>query len=545
MSRKTPALKASQNNDGDLRAEAALALQSVAGALATAQDVADQAGARLSELTARRGAITRSIDEQRQRIARLERDASETGAKRQALLEQMGSTGDGPTLAAAVEAAVAVLASNETAANHAEVALRVARQVEADTRQAHDEARRKAEGLQTEVRTLTNLLKAADNNLWPALVDQLKVERGYEAALGAALGDDIDASSDEGAPTHWRGLPPLEDGISLPGEAQPLSNFVQAPQALARRLSHIGVVSRSLGQALQAQLRSGQRLVSREGDVWRWDGFTSAADAPSAAAKRLAERNRLSLLEIEMRDAAAVAAEAAQKFEAARQSVEAGARAEREKREALRAATSSVEVSRQALARHERQIAERLAQTSALDEGIRRITQSLDEVRASFEAAQAEFQAIPVLEGLAQEVAALRDNVNRERAAYAEARAKHDGLEREAKARAERLATPLKPKRKQWGERAKRAIGADRTSDDAGPGNPRGHCRTRRNAADSGGQAPHADEPAAGGGNRTQGRGRCAGRGRERGSRRRPDFARGPGTGLDIARGSCALRSPA
>ncbi len=327
-------LRAAQDNDGDLRAEAALALQSVASALATAQDVADQAGARLSELTARRGAITRSIDEQRQRIARLERDASETGAKRQALLTQMGSTGDGPTLAAAVEAAVAVLASNETAANHAEVALRVARQVEADTRQAHDEARRKAEGLQTEVRTLTNLLKAADNNLWPALVDQLKVERGYEAALGAALGDDIDASSDEGAPTHWRGLPPLEDGISLPAEAQPLSNFVQAPQALARRLSHIGVVSRSLGQALQAQLRSGQRLVSREGDVWRWDGFTSAADAPNAAAKRLAERNRLSLLEVEMRDAAAIAAEAAQKFEAAKQSVEAGARAEREKREA-------------------------------------------------------------------------------------------------------------------------------------------------------------------------------------------------------------------
>ena len=368
----------------------------------------------------------------------------------------MGSTGDGPTLAAAVEAAVAVLASNETAANHAEVALRVARQVEADTRQAHDEARRKAEGLQTEVRTLTNLLKAADNNLWPALVDQLKVERGYEAALGAALGDDIDASSDEGAPTHWRGLPPLEDGISLPGEAQPLSNFVQAPQALARRLSHIGVVSRALGQALQAQLRSGQRLVSREGDVWRWDGYTSAADAPNAAAKRLAERNRLSLLEVEMRDAAAVAAEAAQKFEAAKQSVEVGARTEREKREALRAATSSVEVSRQALAKHERQIAERLAQTSALDEGIRRISQSLDEVRASFEAAQAEFQAIPVLEGLAQEVAALRDNVNRERAAYAEARAKHDGLEREAKARAERLAT-LEAERNQWSERAKRA----------------------------------------------------------------------------------------
>ena len=89
---------------------------------------------------------------------------------------------------------------------------------------------------------------------------------------------------------------------------------------------------------------------------------------------------------------------------------------------------------------YERQISERLAETSALDEGIRRISQSLEEVRGSFAAAQAELRAIPVLEGLAQEVASLRDNVNRERAAYAEARATHDGLEREAKARAERRA---------------------------------------------------------------------------------------------------------
>ena len=224
---------------------------------------------------------------------------------------QMGSTGDGPTLAAAVEAAVAVLASNETAANHAEVALRVARQVEADTRQAHDEARRKAEGLQTEVRTLTNLLKAADDNLWPALVDQLKVERGYEAALGAALGDDIDASADEGAPIHWRGLPPL-GRWRFPCPARrsrfPICGGATGTCAPAFAYRCSFAVARP-GAA--GAIAPGQRLVSREGDVWRWDGFTSAADAPSAAAKRLAERNRLSLLEVEMRDAAAVAAEAA------------------------------------------------------------------------------------------------------------------------------------------------------------------------------------------------------------------------------------------
>ena len=449
-------LKAAQAGDGELRAEAARVLQGVASSLAHAQEAADLAGAQLSELTARRNAMGRSIEEQKQRIARLEREAAEATARRQGLLAQMVGTGDGPTLAAAVEAAQAVVASNETAATHAEVALRVARQVEGDTRAAHDDARRKAEGLQTEVRTLTNLLKAGGDVLWPALVDQIRVESGFEAALGAALGDDIDASSDEGAPTHWRGLPPIDGAYALPGDVRPLSSFVQAPQALGRRLSQIGVVSKSVGAALQAQLRPGQRLVSREGDVWRWDGFTSAADAPNAAAKRLAERNRLSVLEVEMHEAAKISDEARQKFDASRLAVEAGVKNEREKREAWRAGTASLDVARQAHARHERHVAEQLAQTSALDEGLRRITQSLGETQAALVTTLAELDGLPALDGPTHEVAALRDTVNRERAAYAEARARHDGFEREAKARAERIAA-IEAEAQQWGERARRA----------------------------------------------------------------------------------------
>ncbi len=38
------------------------------------------------------------------------------------------------------------------------------------------------------MRTLSNLLRANDGDLWPPLVDAIKVERGYETALGAALG---------------------------------------------------------------------------------------------------------------------------------------------------------------------------------------------------------------------------------------------------------------------------------------------------------------------------------------------------------------------
>ncbi len=449
-------LSAAQGSDTDLRAEAATALQSAAEALARSQEAADQAAAALSELTARRNAILRVIEEQTSRGARLERELSETAQRRAALLAQYNVEGDGEKLAAAVEAAVAAAAAAEAAVGDAEAEARAARQAESDSRAAHDEARRRADRLQTEVRTLTNLLKSGGGDLWPALIDRITVTQGYETALGAALGDDIDASSDEGAPVHWRGLPPLGSVAPLPDGAWALTQFVEAPPALQRRLSHIGVVSKALGQALQPQLKPGQRLVSREGDVWRWDGFTAAADAPSAAAKRLAERNRLALLEVDMAEAIAAADQARAAFETARAAVEAAVKTERDQREAQRAAASAADFARRALTTHERQLAERLAQTSALDEAQRRIEQALGEARSAAASAEAESQELPALDNLQTELSRLRDAVNRDRAAYAESRARHDGLEREARARAERLKA-IAAEQAQWTARAQRA----------------------------------------------------------------------------------------
>jgi len=449
-------LKSSQGSDTDMRAEAAVALQQAAEALARAQEAADAANARLSELTARRNAILRAIEEHKNRVARLDRELAETQAKRNQLLARYNVEGDGEKLAAAVEHAIEQAAEFEHGVSEAEAAVRAARSAEADTRTAHDEARRRADRLQTEVRTLTNLLKAGGGDLWPSLLDQITVTQGYETALGAALGDDIDASGDEGAPVHWRGLPPLADTASLPEGAEPLSRFVEAPAALQRRLSHIGVVSKALGQALQPQLKPGQRLVSREGDVWRWDGFTAAADAPSAAAKRLAERNRLASLEVEMTEAMAASEEAKAAFETARAAVEAAVRSERETREAHRAAVSAVDFARRALTTHERQVSERLAQTSALDEAQRRIEEALEEARTMLEEASAEAAELPVLDSLQAELTDFRNAVNAERAAYAEARARHDGLEREAKARTDRIRA-IEAEISQWTSRAARA----------------------------------------------------------------------------------------
>ena len=143
------------------------------------------------------------------------------------------------------------------------------------------EAERAAQRLETEARTVAGLLGSDSSGPWPRVVDAVSVARGYEAALGAALGDDLDASVDEAAPAHWSLIAPADEDPSLPAGADPLAARVAAPPALARRLAQVGVVARAEGKRLAQDLKPGQRLVSLEGDLWRWDGFVAAAEAPT------------------------------------------------------------------------------------------------------------------------------------------------------------------------------------------------------------------------------------------------------------------------
>jgi chromosome segregation protein len=177
---------------------------------------------------------------------------------------------------------------------------------------------------------------------------------GYEAALAAALGDDIEAPANEASPVHWRGLPPLDRKPAAASKPNRWAGMSRPPPHWPARLSQTGVVTRAQGAALQPDLRPGQRLVSREGDLWRWDGYVAAADAPTAAATRLAERNRLGGLEEAEAAARAAAETAKQAFEAARHEADAATARDRAAREALRAAAAALETARGRLAAHER-----------------------------------------------------------------------------------------------------------------------------------------------------------------------------------------------
>ncbi len=165
--------------------------------------------------------------------------------------------------------------------------------------------------LQAEADALEALLRSEENTGTP-LSDLLRVEPGYEAALAAALSDTLAAPLESGANIFWQDLGALNNAQDLPNGAEALTKYVEAPGALGRALSQIGLVANNAGESLAKQLKPGQILVSREGGAWRWDGYTQRADAITPAAARLQQRNRLAELKALIGFAAQKAATAAE-----------------------------------------------------------------------------------------------------------------------------------------------------------------------------------------------------------------------------------------
>ncbi len=191
-----------------------------------------------------------------------------------------------------------VHASDALEASEQTLVAAVSRHGEAETEEARlrelrEEAERAVARLAAEQEALAELRAGNGNDRPASLV--ARADEGYEAALAAALGDELllPVSDEEGA-SGWLPVsgappaPPLPDGV------QPLKDHVQAPPALAARIERIGIVDAALGGRVQSQLQPGQRLVSREGDLWRWDGLRIAAsDGGTRAEKLLAAHNRL------------------------------------------------------------------------------------------------------------------------------------------------------------------------------------------------------------------------------------------------------------
>ena len=461
------AAAADQRLDGEaqeLAAAAAGETEAIADAarIATeAQATVDRHERELGELTqqvaadeARAAALARRIGELEARIERLEARGSEVAAERARLAEETDADLEVLAASRAADEAQATLERAQREATESEQTRLAAVAAEGEVREGFQAAQSARARVAAESDALASLFATTDSELWPPLVDSITVDAGYETALGAALGDDLTASADTGAPVFWDALGEDAGAPALPDGLEPLAAHVRGAPALARRLRQIGVVANEAqGEALHRLLAQGQRLVSRDGALWRWDGFTVRSGTPTAAATRLAQKNRLDELAGELARANQAFAAAEACFVEARRIAVDAADSERARRAALQAAFGAASRARDAHNAAVQRVQATRSRLSALEEAARGLAADIAEAETGLAQSRDERAALPDLATARDRIAALRTLVAEHRAELVERRSAHDRLQREAEARGRRRA-PRAAARAAWAARA-------------------------------------------------------------------------------------------
>lgn len=263
------------------------------GARAAAEGEVEALASEIAAAAAQASAAETRVEEGRSLLARTRRALAQAQTERRAIA---------PTSDAALEQASEALARAKSrlaeahlAHDAAEDALAASMSEEAATREAARTAQDSLRRLVAEARGLAGVAAAPKSSEFPPAIDMVSVSPGMEAALAAALGDDLEASVDPRAARFWGGR--QADGPAWPPGVSPLAPLISAPAQLAARLTFTGLVERVQGPSVQALLPPGTRVVSREGDLWRWDGFSGRSDAPRPAQARLEQKARLASIE--------------------------------------------------------------------------------------------------------------------------------------------------------------------------------------------------------------------------------------------------------
>ena len=381
----------------------------------------------------------------RARHARAERDARGVAAAIDALPDMAEQE-------AAREAAIASQAAAKHDADKAQAALGWAEESESTAsteRDAAEATRARAiaalAALDAEIATLVRVTERKSSD---RLLDEVQAEPGYERALAAALGDELETPL-----IDWRGSPILPDDPPPPVGTLRLGERIAAPPALARRLSQIFLVEVDSGQLLSV----GQRIVTREGRLRRWDGYIGEGGG-AAAAERMERRNRLAALEAE-RPATEAAVQAATEARAVIEERIARARAAAASARTLHAtAVTSLRDAQRAEDRAQAMIERLSAQRADLAARAERMAAETDEARAECERAEVALADLPDGSASAAETARLQTETQLARSAVALARSERTTLERSlAQTRDRRDAAMVEAE--SWDQRAGQAAG--------------------------------------------------------------------------------------
>ncbi len=402
-------------------------------ALAQALRASNAARDALSKARADIAAQTRILESARADVARLDRQHQVAVA---ALADLTAKTGAAAALEAK-RAEVEKLLADRDASTHkvtqSEAARTAALASVATAEEPLRTAEKKLATLQAEVTALEKIVgeASAQSGDYPSIMDALKVSPGHETALGAALGEALEAATDPAAPQFWTQTHAKSADPALPAGVFALADYVDAPHVLARALGQIALVDEDKGAALQGQLSVGQMLVSKAGTVWRWDGFVRKADAPSAAAVKLAERNRLEGLQNELNAAQSEVSTLSLTHMAALTALTDADKAWADNRAAEKNARHAYDQAASGLMALEREAEREGARLTAARDEATRLETALAEAKAKASDVEAGANASNTLPALEGDLATATENETGSRRARDEAMAALDQLRRE------------------------------------------------------------------------------------------------------------------
>ncbi|MDJ0823918.1 MAG: chromosome segregation protein SMC [Rhodobacter sp.] len=426
---------------GAALAAAAEAAHAAAAVLQEREETLGQLTEDTARLVARHQSAERLLEDSRKTLERSEAEAARARAALTACETALqGGEADLAAAQATLDRAAGEAEAAEAALTAADLARAEAQAREAEARAGRSEAEGEVSALKAETAALAKLVQR-DTAEGGQVLDLLRVAPGYEKALGAALADDLRAPAVEAdVRSGWTLLPGYADPQVLPEGVQALSNVVTVPEVLVRRMGQVGLVDAADGPRLQAALLPGQRLVSVEGDLWRWDGFRAGAeDAPSAAALRLQQLNRLEELKQDLEGVTARAEGARRAHEVLKSRLAELAEADRAAREARRAAdTAQAEASR-ALSRAEADRNIAAGKVESLRLAVARHDEDAAAARAAMREAEAGLRGLADLDTARAAVEDVKVTVEAARMTMMTRRAGHNELKREGEARAARL----------------------------------------------------------------------------------------------------------
>ncbi len=391
---------------------------------------------------------------QRGELERRTRDLAERSRRLQARLAE--AERQHSALAAAVVPPSATAAALAAVGDGEEAADRARRMVEA----AHGEllARQRREAdvldasrriaaalarLEAEAQALAALITPVpDSSSGKPLLSAMKVALGFETAIGALFDDELSTPFEDCADAEcfWAALPVI-DAPPLPTGAHSFAAEVSVPPALERSLAFAGWVdTETQGRSLQHQLLPGQRLVDRDGRLWRWDGFTRVAAGPSAAAQQLRHKNRLEIVTDEAAAARTETRSAESAAATARAACEQTAEASRLADAQLRAEEAALARARAAVTELAGRALATQARVDAAADARAKLAAELADVRREAEETERQLAGLPQAGPTAAALAVARAAASEARRDEADARAAIGRLRAEGEMRRDRLA---------------------------------------------------------------------------------------------------------